>query len=122
MGELCGCSPPTLEALSVTNPNKQSADGDRWRKTSGFLGIFADLFLGSVLVKASLSAQLYPLSTHPDPAEAATAVDDFVVINTLPRASHSKCLTLICTRVPPKKPQNQHNQWPASDNMRTGSN
>ena len=45
-------------------------------------------------------------------------VDRCVAPNRLPWARHRQHLPLISTGVPPKRPQNQHIQWPASDNNR----
>ena len=47
-------------ALSVTEPIRQPAGGSRQSQTSGFLGTFADLSLGPLLVKVRLGVQLGP--------------------------------------------------------------
>lgn len=95
------------EALSVAEPNRQPAGGGRQRWILQCLWLFPDLPLNSVLVEASLNAQLGSSSTHLEPEEAAISVDCFVVSNRLPRATSRQHLILTCTRVPPKRPQNQ---------------
>ena len=56
----------------MTESNRQPAGGGRQRWILGFLGTFADLALGIVLVKAYLGAQLSPSYVHSCPEEAAT--------------------------------------------------
>lgn len=96
------------------------AEADRGRPQGG-LEVFADLPLGLVLVKASHGVQFGHPHIHPGPKEAATNCASFVALNRLPMANHKPYLTLVCTRMPPKKPQKQRTQWPASDNIRTGN-
>lgn len=49
---------------SFSDPNRQPAGGIRLRQILRCLGIFADLSLGPVLVKASIGAQLDPFCIH----------------------------------------------------------
>ena len=74
----------------------------------GYLGTFADLPLGPVLVKASCGAQLGPSHVHPGPKEAITSCGLLVAPNRLPRASHRQCPTLVSTRSLPRGPEPTH--------------
>ena len=62
------------------------------------------------------------LPTHNRASEAATIRGVICILNRSPRASHMQHLTLICTRVPPKRPQDRHTEWPASSNIKAPSN
>ena len=92
------------EALSVTEPNRQIVDRSRQRRISQrWLGTFADLSLGLVLVKAGFGVQLGTSCIHPDPGEATTSYRSLVASKRLSQASHRQCLTLACIRVLPKR-------------------
>ena len=93
----------------------------RWRQILQFLGTFAGLFPGPVLVKASFGAQLSPSHMHPGPAEAAINCRSLVAPNRLVKASHRQRITLACTRVPSKRSRT-NTQRPASVDIRAGSN
>lgn len=66
--------------------------------------MFADLPQGSVLVKASLGAQLDTSSAYPHQAEAATNCGSHYSSNRLPRVSLRQDHQL-CTRDPPTGPR-----------------
>ena len=61
----------------MTEPNRKLAGGGRQRQNSGCLGPFADLFLGSVLVEASVGANIGPSHAQQSPAEADTHCGSF---------------------------------------------
>ena len=80
----------------------------KWRQILGFLGSFADLLHGSVLVEDRLVDQIGPSHTHPGPAEVAYTVDHFGAPKRKPWVIRRQQLTLTYTRGPHRKPQNQH--------------
>ena len=89
----------------MTEPNKQLAGKGRWRHILGYLGKLADMYLGLLLVKASLGVQLGSSHAYPGSAEAATNCGLVVSLNKFPRATHRQSLTLGCIRVLPRSPE-----------------
>ena len=75
-----------------------------------------------LLVKFHLGVHPGSFCTYSGPAERATNCGSLIAINRLLKASHRQHLTLTCTEVPLKRPQNQHTQWQCSENVRAGSN
>lgn len=73
---------------------------------SGYLGMFADLAPGSVLVETGPGMQHNLSYAPPGLAEAATKCGSLVATNRLLRASYTQLLTLACATVHPKKPRN----------------
>ena len=57
---------------------------------------------------------------HTGPTVPATNYESLIAPNRWPRFSHRKHLTLVCTRVPPKRPELTHRV--ASHNVRAESN
>ena len=86
------------------------------------LGLLLTCVSSLVLVEASLGAHLGPSHAHQGPEEAATNYGSLCNSKQVAIASHRHCLTLTRTRFSPKRHQNQHTQWLASDNIRAGSN
>ena len=93
----------------------------RQKQISGCLRTFVHLPPSLVLVKAGLDAQFGPSYTDPGPAEAVTNCRSLCSSHRLPRASHRQRLMLVFTRVPPKRSQNEHTHWPASENIQSNS-
>ena len=81
-----------------------------------------DLTPDSVPVKASLGVHHGPSHVHQGPAEASTNSGLLCSSKQWPRAYHRQHLTLNCTRVPPKRPQNQHTWWQDLDHIRAQPN
>ena len=100
----------------MTKPIRQPTGGGSQRQISGYLGAFADLPLGLVLVKDGVGEQLDLSHTHPGPAEAATNHGSLCSFKQVAQQQSQGA-----SRVPPKRPQNKHTQCPASDNIRVRS-
>ena len=56
-------------------------------------------------MEASFGVQLGPAHMHTGPTVPATNYESLIAPNRWPRFSHRKHLTLVCTRVPPKRPR-----------------
>lgn len=70
------------------------------------------------LVAFGLGSQHNHSQVPLSPAQAATNKDHFLAPIRWPQAGHRQQLILVCTEVPPKKSQNEHTRWLASDNNR----
>ena len=61
-------------------------------------------------------------STSKPSTGGSQLTDHFVAHTRWAWAGHRQCQTLACARVPPKRPQNKHTRWPASDHTRAPPN
>ena len=83
-----------------------------------YLETTVDLPPSVVLVKANLGGQLGPSHVHPGPAETVTNCVSFCSSKQVAQSQSQALSDIGLHQNPSQEAQNQHTQWPASENIR----